>query len=106
MTVQNLSNINPLLLHFSEYGVLLVGATCNNPETGEDVAIKLVDEGLAKVRDNCQKLKDVQEAATADVKGMWGGDNPRALEAKFGGKPIPAIVEHVRHGSTVSFPPA
>ena len=70
------------------------------------MAIKLVDEGLAKVRDNCQKLKDVQEAATADVKGMWGGDNPRALEAKFGGKPIPAIVEHVRDGSTVSFPPA
>ena len=52
------------------------------------------------------KLKDVQEAATAAKKGMWGGDNPRALEAKFGGKPIPAIVENVRDGSTVSFPPA
>jgi len=99
-----------------EYGVLLVGATGNDPETGEDVAIKLVDEGLAKVRDNCQdqKLKDAQEAATAAKKGMWGGDidahvrsitwdvdNPRALVDKFGGKPVPAIVEHVRDGSTV-----
>ena len=28
-------------------------------------------------------------------------DNPRALVAKFGGKPIPAIVELVRDGSTV-----
>ena len=31
------------------------------------MAIKLVDEGLARMRDNCQdqKLKDAQEAATA-----------------------------------------
>jgi hypothetical protein len=30
-----------------EYGVLMLG---DNPETGEDVALKLVQEGLAKVR--------------------------------------------------------
>lgn len=99
-----------------EYGVLLVGATGNDPETGEDVAIKLVEEGLAKVRDNCQdqKLKDAQEAATAAKKGMWSGDNadhvrnitwevdnPRTLVDKFAGKPINAIVEHVRDGTTI-----
>ena len=42
-----------------------------------------------------------------DVRSItWHVDNPRALGAKLGGKPIPAIVEHVRDGSTVSFPPA
>ena len=85
------------------------------------MSIKLVDQGLAKVRDNCQdqKMKYEQEAATSAKKGMWEGvivahvrsitwglDDPRALVAKFEGKPIPAIVEHVRDGSTVSFPPA
>ncbi len=30
-----------------EYGVLMLG---DNPETGEDVALKLVQEGFAKVR--------------------------------------------------------
>ena len=85
------------------------------------MAIKLVDEGLAKVRDNCQdqKQKDAQEAATAAKKAMWAGvivahvriitwdmDNPRALVAKIEGKPIPAIVENVRDGSTVRVTPA
>ena len=80
------------------------------------MSIKLVDQGLAKVRDNCQdqKMKYEQEDATSAKKGMWEGvivahvrsitwdmDNPRALVAKLGGKPIPAIVEHVRDGSTV-----
>ena len=85
------------------------------------MAIKLVDEGLAKVRDNCQdqKLKDAQEAATAAKKAMWAGvivahvrsitwdmDNPCALVVKIEGKPIPAIVENVRDGSTVRVTPA
>ena len=41
---------------------LVCRLNCNNPEIGEDVAIKLVDEGLARMRDNCQdqKLKDAQ----------------------------------------------
>ena len=84
------------------------------------MAIKLVDEGLAKVRDNCQdqKQKDAQEAATAAKKAMWEGvivahvrsitwdmDNPCALVAKIEGKPIPAIVENVRDGSTVRVTP-
>ena len=34
-----------------EYGVLFVG---DNPETGLNVALSLVEEGLAKCRDNCQ----------------------------------------------------
>ena len=85
------------------------------------MAIKLVDQRLAKVRDNCQdqKMKYEQEAATSAKKGMWERvivahmrsitwdiDDPRALVANFEGKRIPAIVEHVRDGSTVSFPPA
>ena len=37
-----------------------------------------------------------------DVRSItWHVDNPRALGAKLGGKPIPAIVEQVRDGSTV-----
>ena len=35
-----------------EYGNVLMGS--NNPDEAEDVATKLVSEGLAKVRDNCK----------------------------------------------------
>jgi staphylococcal nuclease domain-containing protein 1 len=96
-----------------EYGVLLLGT---NPETAEDVATKLVVEGLAKVRENCQdqKLKDAQETAKTEKKGVWSGEmeghtrkivweveNPRQLVDKMAGKQVPAIVEHVRDGSTL-----
>jgi len=96
-----------------EYGVLLLG---DNPETGVDVAVKLVEEGLAKVRDNCQDqvLIAAQEAAKNAKKGMWAEDsssfvrkitweveNPRNLVDKYEGKPISAVVEHVRDGTTL-----
>jgi hypothetical protein len=41
---QNNSGVGCLI---REYGVLMLG---DNPETGEDVALKLVQEGFAKVR--------------------------------------------------------
>ena len=40
-----------LLSFIREYGVLFLG---DNPETGVNIALNLVEEGLAKVRDNCQ----------------------------------------------------
>jgi len=96
-----------------EYGVLLLG---EDPETAVNVALKLVEEGLAKVRDNCQDkaLQDAQEQAKNAKKGVWGEgladhvrkitwevDNARALVDKFGGKPVSAVVEHVRDGTTL-----
>merc|ERR1711970_557609 len=96
-----------------EYGVLLLG---EDPETAVNVALKLVEEGLAKVRDNCQdkSLQDAQEQAKNAKKGVWGEgladhvrkitwevDNARALVDKFGGKPVSAVVEHVRDGTTL-----
>jgi len=96
-----------------EYGVLLLG---DNPETATDVAVKLVEEGLAKVRDNCQDqvLISTQETAKNNAKGMWAEgsankvrditwevDNPRTLVDKYQGKPVSAVVEHVRDGTTV-----
>lgn len=96
-----------------EYGVLMLG---DNPETAVDCAVKLVDEGLAKVRDNCQDqgLIAAQEAAKNAKKGMWAEDaatkvrkitweveNPRTLVDKYDGKPVTATVEHVRDGTTL-----
>ena len=96
-----------------EYGVLLLG---EDPETAVNVALKLVEEGLAKVRDNCQDkpLQYAQEQAKVAKKGVWGEgltdhvrkitwkvDNTRALVDKFGGKPVSAVVEHVRDGTTL-----
>jgi len=96
-----------------EYGVLLLG---EDPETAVDVARKLVEEGLAKVRDNCQDktLLDAQEVAKNAKKGLhgegsathvrkitWEVDNARSLVDKFAGKPVDAVVEHVRDGTTL-----
>ena len=97
-----------------DYGVLLLG---DNPETAVDVALKLVEEGLAKVRDNCQDkaLLDAQEAARNAKKGLhgegfadhirkitWEVDDARRLVDKNGGKPVSAVVEHVRDGTTTT----
>jgi len=96
-----------------EYGVLLLG---DNPETAVDVAVKLVEEGLAKVRDNCQDsvLISAQEGAKNKQVGMWADDSsskvrsitwevesPRNLVDKYAGKPVNAVVEHVRDGTTL-----
>ena len=130
-----------------EYGKVLMGS--NNPDEADDVAEKLVMEGLAKVRDNCKgmsilldtfntflaeaksntnkntnnnvllllsddKLKAAEETAKTAEKGMhapdaservrqvvWEIDNPRQLVDRMLGKPISAIIENVRDGSTV-----
>jgi len=96
-----------------EYGCLILG---DNPETGTDVALALVEEGLAKCRDNCQDsaLTEAQERAKGAKKNLWSDEgsshvrkitweveNPRNLVDKFNGKPVSAIVEHVRDGTTL-----
>ena len=80
-----------------------------------DVAKKLVEEGLATVRDNCQDdaLKSAEEAAKNAKKGKHGGndaehirnitwevENARSLVDKYAGKPVSAVVEHVIDGTT------
>lgn len=59
-----------------------------------------------------QELEDVAKSAK---KGKWSGaslsehvraitwthENPNALLDKYGGKPVKAVIEHVRDGSTV-----
>ena len=48
-----------------EYGVLLVE---DDPETAVNMALKLVKEGLARVRDNCHGK--AQEHAKNEKKGV------------------------------------
>jgi staphylococcal nuclease domain-containing protein 1 len=87
-----------------------------DPDQAENAAVKLVSEGLAKVREtsNDEALKEAQEAAKGAGKGLWASDasskvrnviweveNPRQLVDKFAGKPIKAVVEHVRDGTTI-----
>merc|ERR1719225_894043 len=98
-----------------EYGQVLFGST--DPDKAENVAIKLLSEGLAKIRDNCNvpEFKEAEEAAKASKKGIhsdepqsdhvrdvkWEVENPRQLVDRMGGQPIDAIIEHVRDGSTI-----
>jgi len=97
-----------------EYGWVGVGS--NNPDEAESIAKKLIAEGLAKVRDNCRDtdLSDAQEVAKTAEKGMWAPDSsknvreviwevetPRQLVDRMQQKPISAIIENVRDGSTV-----
>ncbi len=59
-------------------------------------------------------LKDAEEAAKAAGKGLhgpgasehvrniiWEMENPRQVVDKYGGKPVKAVIEHVRDGTTV-----
>merc|ERR550532_3791845 len=98
-----------------EYGQVLFGST--DPDKAENVAVKLLSEGLAKARDNCSDpaFTEAQEAAKAAGKGLhsdtpmsehirsitWEVENPRQLVDRMGGQPIDAIIESVRDGSTV-----
>ena len=98
-----------------KFGHILVGST--DPEKAENVAVKLVAEGLAKIRDNCNvpEFKEAEEAAKASKKGIhsdepqsdhvrdvkWEVENPRQLVDRMGGQPIDAIIENVRDGSTI-----
>lgn len=82
----------------------------------------MVAEGLLSVRkesfritEDLQKLINLEEAARAAGKGKWSGSPPyehvrsikwtqenlRNFVDQTNGKPIPAIIEHVRDGSTV-----
>lgn len=89
--------------------------------TGENVVEGLISEGLVTVRQEARnspelaRLQELEQAARAAGKGRWAAsghadhvrdikwsvDNPRQFVEKARGKPIPAVVEHVRDGSTM-----
>jgi staphylococcal nuclease domain-containing protein 1 len=90
--------------------------------TGENIVESLVAEGLAsvRVRDPARpsaeqaKLLEVENAAKAAGKGKWATnaasnvrdckwniDNMKHFVERNQGKPIKAVIEHVRDGSTV-----
>ena len=90
--------------------------------TGENIIESLVSEGLVSVRQEgvrsspeLSHLVDLETAARSAGKGKWVAsgsqehvrnikwsvDNTRQLVEKMKGKPISAVVEHVRDGSTV-----
>jgi staphylococcal nuclease domain-containing protein 1 len=83
----------------------------------------MVSEGLVTVRrgegnrqsETLQRLAELEDAAKAARKGKWSDspssdhvrkivwniENPRQYVDKFDGRPIKAVIEHVRDGSTV-----
>ena len=90
--------------------------------SGENIIESLVSEGLVSVRQEGVRgsaelahLVEIEATAKAAGKGKWASsglqehvrnikwtvENPRQLVDKFKGKPIQAVVEHVRDGSTV-----
>lgn len=100
-----------------DHGKVFLGGT--NPENAENVAETGVSEGWLEVRqgkvsdDYTNKLLELQEQAKSTGKGKWGHadnsvrevqwviDNPRALVDSYKQKPVDAVVEMVRDGSTV-----
>lgn len=101
-----------------DYGTVYLG----KDRSGENVAESLVSEGLVDVRqggkgESHQRLCDLQEVARSAGRGKHGPDasshvrdvkwtlrdneDPRTFVDRHGRKPIPAVVEHVRDGSTV-----
>merc|ERR1719210_2747098 len=98
-----------------EFGHVLIGST--DPEKAENVAVKLIAEGLARCRDNChdKDFTEAQDAAKNASKGMWSSDpienhirkvtweftETRQIVDRFAGRPVNAIIESVRDGSTV-----
>lgn len=103
-----------------DYGVVYLGKDTN----GENILISLVSEGLASVRregnkqgEEFTKLCEAEDNAKAAGKGKWGKSNPNdhVRDIKWGletelmrpfvdknqYKPVKAIIEHVRDGSTV-----
>jgi len=103
-----------------DYGVIYLGS---DPNTAQNVTELLVQEGLVTVRkDNSrtpspelQRLIELEEAAKAAGKNKWGSAPPsehvrsikwtqesqRNFVDQLAGKPVNAIIEHVRDGSTV-----
>jgi len=102
-----------------EYGCIYLG---KDVATGEKMTESLVSEGLVTVRregvrqvPELQRLIELEDAAKAAGKGKWAAtgsqehvrdikwtvDNTQNLLQKYGKKPIKAVIEHVRDGSTV-----
>nr|CAG4651604.1 EOG090X01F7 [Triops cancriformis] len=101
-----------------EYGYLFLG---KDAQTGENLVESLISEGLVSVRSEgrgspeLSRLVDLENTAKSAGKGKWAQqgvqdhardikwtiENPRNFVDKFGGKPVQAVVEHVRDGSTV-----
>lgn len=100
-----------------EYGAIYFG----KDTTAENVTETLVSEGLVEVRrgsvkpsEEQQKLCELEDAAKAAGKGLWGKDgqshvrdvkwtieNPRNFVDSLHQKRMKAVIEHVRDGSTV-----
>lgn len=92
-------------------------------QTGPSVTELLVAEGLVTVKRDTRvsspeliKLQELETTTKAAGKGMWSKatsssqhirdvkytvEYPMSLVDKYGGKPIKALIEHVRDGSTV-----
>ncbi|CAH1366960.1 unnamed protein product [Tenebrio molitor] len=102
-----------------EYGTVYLGKDFNS---AENITESLVSEGLVTVRregvrqsPEGARLAELEDAAKAAGKGKWGTspssehvrdikwsvENMRAFVDKLGYKPVKAIIEHVRDGSTV-----
>ncbi|CAJ0963434.1 unnamed protein product, partial [Mesorhabditis belari] len=99
-----------------DHGRVYLGGT--NPDNAENVAKSAVAEGLLEVRtgkisdEYTQELMALQEEAKAGHRGRWAEnanksrevtwviDNPRSLVEKYHQKPIDAVIEMVRDGST------
>uniref|UniRef100_A0A1B0GKL7 Staphylococcal nuclease domain-containing protein 1 n=2 Tax=Lutzomyia longipalpis TaxID=7200 RepID=A0A1B0GKL7_LUTLO len=102
-----------------DYGVVYLG---KDPATAQNITELIVAEGLVTVRRESShnsaeiaKLVELEDAAKAAGKGKWSNaqpsehvrnikwtqDNPRNFVEHYHGKPIKAIIEHVRDGSTI-----
>lgn len=105
-----------------DYGTIYLGS---DPATAPNVTELLVQEGLVSVRrDNArtpspelQRLLDLEDAAKSAGKGKWDtqsnldhvrkikwtqeNQRQRDFVDQLDGKPVNAIIEHVRDGSTV-----
>lgn len=101
-----------------DYGFIYLG---KDPERDENVVESIVKEGLVSVRrgntndEYLKKLISLEEEAKSAGVGKWSNspsnehvrdikwtqENPRSLVDKYDGKPVKAIIEHVRDGSTV-----
>ncbi|XP_042886727.1 staphylococcal nuclease domain-containing protein 1-like isoform X1 [Penaeus japonicus] len=98
-----------------EYGAIYIG---KDIASAENVTETMVSEGLVMVRRESirgeSRLMDLEDTAKSQGKGRWAGgdaqhvrnikwacDNMRSFVDKARGKPIDAVIEHVRDGSTV-----
>lgn len=100
-----------------DYGVIFLGKDPNNLQNVTEMS---VSEGLLQVRrenvrstPELQRLIEVEDQAKSQGKGRYGStpptvrsivwqiDNPRHFVDLQAGKPVHAIIEHVRDGSTV-----